>query len=274
MDSHQVFISWSGPRSHAMAQALHEWLPEVIQTVRTWLSSADIEKGTRWAAELATQLQDTKIGIICLTRDNLSAPWLLFEAGALSKTVTQAHVCPFVLDVEPVDITGPLSQFQLTRATVRDDTLKLVLTIHSVLGESGIEASTVERQFSRVWPEFEKKLRDIPESSEAPRPSRPDREVLEEILGSVRTLEREIIGPAPADASAQRLTILEATNAELAAAKERLRQVGELSQRELAHNRHLLKELEARDSVTVQEANRLEARLKALEVASKEAQRT
>lgn len=50
------------------------------------MSATDIDKGTRWREEVGTALDTMKAGIICLTPENLSAEWLLFEAGALSKT--------------------------------------------------------------------------------------------------------------------------------------------------------------------------------------------
>ena len=78
----KIFISWSGPRSKAMAEALKEWLPNVIQAVDPWVSSSDIDAGMRWTPALAEQLQQTQLGILCLTAENLNAPWLLFEAGA------------------------------------------------------------------------------------------------------------------------------------------------------------------------------------------------
>lgn len=51
------------------------------------------------------------IGILCVTKENLEAPWLLFEAGALAKSMQDGRVIPLRLDVEPSDITGPLQQF-------------------------------------------------------------------------------------------------------------------------------------------------------------------
>jgi hypothetical protein len=58
----KVFISWSGERSRLVAQAIHEWLPYVINAAEPWMSSADIEKGARWALDLAQELDDTRIG--------------------------------------------------------------------------------------------------------------------------------------------------------------------------------------------------------------------
>ncbi len=85
----KVFISWSGERSKAVAQAWHDWLPNVIQAVEPWMSETDIAKGARWGMDMARELDETRVGIICLTPENLNAPWILFEAGALSKTLEE-----------------------------------------------------------------------------------------------------------------------------------------------------------------------------------------
>ena len=108
----KVFISWSGERSHALAQALHDWIPLVLHNVEPWLSEADIEAGERWAEAVAKELADSNFGIICVTRENVGSPWVLFEAGALAKTMQGSRVIPLLLDLEFTDITGPLAQFQ------------------------------------------------------------------------------------------------------------------------------------------------------------------
>jgi hypothetical protein len=92
----KVFISWSGPRSKAAAQALHQWLPDVIQSIEPWMSAEDIDAGARWGNEVTNELAQTRCGIICLTQDNLTAPWILFEAGALSKTIEKTYVIPYL----------------------------------------------------------------------------------------------------------------------------------------------------------------------------------
>ena len=95
----KVFLSWSGQRSKAVADLLAKWTPHVIQAVEPWISSA-IDKGARWQSETAARLEDVKVGIVCLTPGNLSEPWILFEAGALSKT-TGSSVCTFLFDLYP-----------------------------------------------------------------------------------------------------------------------------------------------------------------------------
>ena len=111
----KVFLTWSGRRGKQVAKALRDWLPLVVQAAKPWMSEY-IEKGAHWPKELASQLEDAKVGIVCLTVDSLAEPWLLFEAGALSKT-KDALVCTFTLDVKPSEVKPPLGFFQATKCT-------------------------------------------------------------------------------------------------------------------------------------------------------------
>jgi len=156
----KVFISWSGAVSQQVAEALDEWLPNVIQAVEPWVSTNDIQAGTRWGADIARQLEESRFGIICLTPDNLAAPWILFEAGALSKAVAGTFVCPYLFHVEPSDLTGPLTQFQATRAD-REGAWQLVKTVNSILGEGALSAASLDRCFDKWWPDLENQLNRI-----------------------------------------------------------------------------------------------------------------
>jgi hypothetical protein len=121
----EVFISWSGTKSKALAEILKDWLPAVIQAVKPYYTPDDITKGTHWNTEISKKLESCRIGIICLTSDNFNAPWILFEAGALSKNLDKSRVCPILFDLDPADITGPLVQFQLTQFNKDDIYLSL-----------------------------------------------------------------------------------------------------------------------------------------------------
>jgi hypothetical protein len=124
-----VFISWSGPRSKHAAQALRDWLPMVVQAAKPWMSSTDIDKGTRGLEEISKALEGMKTGIICLTPENLSAKWIVFEAGGLLKTEdAKSRVCTYLLaGLEPQAVESPLGMFQATRAE-KEDTRHLVHT--------------------------------------------------------------------------------------------------------------------------------------------------
>ena len=66
----KIFISWSGLRSQALAEALRDWLPLVLHYAEPWLSKSDIKSGDRWSIEVAKELQETNFGVICVTREN------------------------------------------------------------------------------------------------------------------------------------------------------------------------------------------------------------
>jgi TIR domain-containing protein len=153
----KVFHSWSGNRSQAVARAPREWLPSVLQAIEPWMSSADVEVGTRWSSELALRVQESRFGIICLTPENLDAPWVLFEAGALSKSLERAYVVPFLLGVKPSDLRGPLVQFQVVTAT-KEDIHKLILALNHALGEMSLDDCRLQQSFEVWWPWLEQQL--------------------------------------------------------------------------------------------------------------------
>jgi len=200
----KVFISWSGQRSAAVADALRYWLPKVIQALEPWMSADDIEKGTRWRSGLASELEQSSVGIICLTRENLDSTWIHFEAGALSKQQQNTFVCTLLFELEPIDVREPLAQFQHTRAT-KDDLRKLISTINNALGDSKLPESELGESFEVWWPKLETRLTGIEKSLGAAGPDKvgqtsqqaaPDyqrdvREVLAEILELVRDQSRE-----------------------------------------------------------------------------------
>jgi hypothetical protein len=186
----KVFLSWSGEPSRRLAEVLREWLPTVLQAVEPWMSVEDVDKGARWSAQVAGELAQAKVGILCLTRDNLAAPWVLFEAGALSKTLERTFVCPYLLGLRPADLRGPLVQFQAAEAN-QADTRRLVATLNAALGPSALSERRLDRAFATWWPELEKRLAALPPVQPAARPERSERDLLEEVLALVRELARE-----------------------------------------------------------------------------------
>ncbi|MEP7353768.1 MAG: TIR domain-containing protein [Acidobacteriota bacterium] len=190
-----LFISWSGERSRCIAEALRNWIPMIMNAVQPWLSCADIEKGARWSTDVATKLETSKVGIICLTPGNVHSDWILFEAGALSKTLQNTFVCPLLEGLEPADIKGPLAQFQATRAT-KDEIKKLLITINSALGDNALADGHLGEAFEVWWPKLKEKLQTLPPEQGSTSPQRQERDILEEILGLVRmearTQQRQI----------------------------------------------------------------------------------
>src|SRR4051812_952143 len=125
----KVFISWSGSLSQKLGEALRNWLPSTLQFVKPYFSPEDIEKGAKWNSEISKELESSDIGIICLTRENTEKPWIIFEAGALSKSIEKSRVCTLLFDIDPADVKGPLTSFQATRF-LREDFKRLFSVIN------------------------------------------------------------------------------------------------------------------------------------------------
>jgi hypothetical protein len=153
----KVFISWSGPLCHSVALSLREWLPVVLPCINPWVSSEDITKGARWGTELASELEGTHSGIICLVPGYLTEPWLIFEAGALSKSVATARIHPFLFGVNPREVPAPLAQFQATCFS-KDDLRKLIHALNLETAEAALSTAQVDRAFDVCWPNLESRL--------------------------------------------------------------------------------------------------------------------
>jgi hypothetical protein len=196
----KVFVSWSGSLSQKVACAFRDWIPCVLQYVRPYVSSEDIDKGTRWSIDIAKELSDSSYGILCITADNQAAPWLNFEAGALSKAIDQSFVTPFLLNLKAAELqNGPLIQFQaatFTEAEVR----KLVESINNKAVESErVEPATVKRTFDKWWPELEKDLnlliKEMPLKAKVVAIPTKQETMIEEILDLARSQQRHFKNP-------------------------------------------------------------------------------
>lgn len=184
----RVFISWSGETSRALARCLRDWIPGVVQAARPYFTPDDVVKGSRWSGDIARELAESSIGIICLTRDNLEAPWLMFEAGALAKNLDRARVCPLLFGLEPTDIKGPLVHFQAAPFGHRE-MRRVVGMINQELRDSALKASVLDSVFDMWWPRLEEAVDNVMASNlTAGEPERAERDILEEVLSLTRAL--------------------------------------------------------------------------------------
>lgn len=141
-------------------------------------------------------------GLICLTKDNISAPWINFEAGALGKSIDKSRVSPFLFRIKRSEVEGPILQFQST-VFERDDVLKLLKSVNGACGSDGLEDARLEKSFDVWWPELEKQLNEIPaEESTEPQieainsaSSDQTSRVLEEILELTRNNHKILRAP-------------------------------------------------------------------------------
>jgi hypothetical protein len=188
----EIFISWSGDRSKVIAEALNAWLPKVIQRLdrHCWMSASDIDPGKRWNPEVAEKLAKSTFGIICLTEENLNAPWILFEAGAISKTLDMTLVCPYLHELEPRKLSGgPLSQFQAT-TTDKAGTFRLIQTINKALAPDALDNEFLKETFSQWWPKLNKSFQKVPSLDDEPDDSAASR-IVKPSANSIARMSRE-----------------------------------------------------------------------------------
>ena len=181
--STKVFISWSGELSKQLGEAIRNWIPGVLQFAKPYFTPDDIEKGAKWGPDISRELENSDIGLLCLTPDNTDKPWILFEAGALSKSFDESHVCTILFNLEPTDLKGPLTSFQTTLFK-KADMKKLISTINNSGGESKLDSSILNDVFEMWWPKLEKTVKGILESAQDGEHDerRTERDLLEEIL--------------------------------------------------------------------------------------------
>ncbi|WP_019646121.1 toll/interleukin-1 receptor domain-containing protein [Novispirillum itersonii] len=180
----KVFISWSGDRSKALATALKELIPLVLQNARPFVSDKDISAGDRWAKTVATELESANFGILCVTPENIKSEWILFEAGALSKSMQDGKVIPLLYDLELRELSGPLSQFQAIK--VEEKGLFSVLKAINTVSDTKTEESNIEKLVPLIWPQLQSKLDSIPKHENLGKQARTQTEVLEDLVSQIR----------------------------------------------------------------------------------------
>jgi hypothetical protein len=125
-----------------------------MQTLEVFYSPNDIPSGAPWVDEIRKNLQGQVFGIVCVTRQNLNEPWLLFESGAISNAVgDQSRLCPFLFDIDSKAIGPPLSIFQW-RSSTKADVTKLVHDINKARDDGKLTEAKLNVVIEKYWPDL------------------------------------------------------------------------------------------------------------------------
>src|ERR1700761_2612276 len=193
----KIFLSWAGEESRQLAIIFESWLKKVLQSSKPWMST-NITKGEGWDKEIHIGLNDTKIGILFLTKESIESKYLHYEAGAISN-VPESLVCTFLFGIKNTDVKQPLSRFQATQNN-KEDVFKLVSNINTkiqALGGLSLDINQLAEIYEIMWPILETKIKEIKVNSTNSTatttitPIRTERDILEEILNIVREKDRE-----------------------------------------------------------------------------------
>ncbi|MCO4238000.1 toll/interleukin-1 receptor domain-containing protein [Pseudarthrobacter sp. MDT3-28] len=190
----KVFISWS-QNSREFAGALNSAMERLFDTVETFYSP-EIPAGEQWLNMIEEELSNTDFGIICITKGNQKAQWLNYEAGALSRQVSdrRKRLGVILLDFdEKNDVDGPFKNFQMKMATIEE--FKSLMKSLNELGPN-VKDDVLNDRIDREWPKLEEELTKLKMSpDEAPIPDRSIDDKVDELLGLVRDFDKASTPP-------------------------------------------------------------------------------
>lgn len=189
----RIFISWSGIRSRGYADKLNNLIQNILDPIDTFFSPSDITPGSRSNTEISKYLESSNFCILCLTKENFQAPWIMFEAGAISKVYEESSVCPLLFEGKISDLVGPLQQFQSSIFS-KNEVSSLLVRINELMpAENQLTETTLNNRFEKFWPDLEKEVEDVSgtETDVNDAPARTERELLEEILTLARKISSE-----------------------------------------------------------------------------------
>jgi len=193
-----IFISWSGNLAKGVTDVLYRWLPTMFDHVKPWFSEIDIDAGSRGLTAIQERLDVSSFGIIVVTPENMDKPWLVFEAGALSRRLNGdlTKVVPVLVGFDDVSqLSGsPLFQFQavkLDEGGAKSLCLSLTRTI-------GLDEAFILTRFQRGWPDLAAGIEAAIEAAgdQPPPPDVTESDLLKGLYMSMRTLEREVVSLA------------------------------------------------------------------------------
>src|SRR4051794_23685778 len=143
----KIFLCWSKLRSRVIAEAWAGMLPNIIKDVQPVLST-EFQKGTEWSRQLLRDLKQASTGIVFLTPENMQAPWIHFEAGALATAMGNCggDLFTYCYDFDPSRLVGPFSAYHSTTAT-KEDSRRLISDLCTVLRRRPPD----ERIYSAWW---------------------------------------------------------------------------------------------------------------------------
>ena len=151
-----IFISWSGDKSKRIAEELKRALEEDVfpsEGIECFVSTQDIKSGEYWYKKIKSELQTSKLGIMCITKENGKAPWLYFEAGAL--VGNNLKVIPLLVDCDLNSIGGlPIQANQSIQFNVQDQFLKMledIQTQFSLFKDTGLSKDEIHRRYETAY---------------------------------------------------------------------------------------------------------------------------
>jgi len=142
----KIFISWSGENSKKIAKEIKFILEDKIfegTKLKCFVSDEDITSGEDWLNKIKDELMNCKWIILCITKENVMAPWIYYEAGA-----TVARDIPSTPLLINCDINllhkSPLNCKQCTNFDDEQKFIKMINDINEKMSLLGVETNQMD----------------------------------------------------------------------------------------------------------------------------------
>lgn len=172
MNKDYVFISFSQRLTHDVAKVIEEVItsiyPKSKSNVEVFLSSKKIKAGT-FKGQILNAMRNAKFAISVLSSENKNAPWLMYEAGALSLAVEQngGHLMPYLFCRHGSDREATIEdlqyvQYQRDHEDNQEQFKKLIENLNdSLSNQNKVNGLKIANAIDDAWPDISKRLDNI-----------------------------------------------------------------------------------------------------------------
>jgi len=141
----KIFISWSGEKSKRIAVELKSTLEDEIYkgtNLECFVSDLDIASGTDWWDKIKNELKTCKQGILCITKENIRAPWIFFEAGAM--VAHDVPTIPLLINCEFMSLKdSPLDKKHSVKFNDPQKFIQMITDLNKQLGLLPLDKSQI-----------------------------------------------------------------------------------------------------------------------------------
>lgn len=185
--SEKVFFSWSGDMSKEIAKEFKKLFDLTFSLViDSFMSEVDISPGERSISTISSALEECNYGIAFVCKDNVRAPWINFEAGALAKAVSKGKVFVLLLDNDASSLAGtPLAEFQYKHFN-KEEVWEILERIASLAGSKNA-VEIYKTHYLEHWNKFEEKAHEtITKYEQMPGQKEPEDDAILNMLVSIK----------------------------------------------------------------------------------------
>ncbi len=167
-EKNKIFISWSGSCTKEFAVGLKRVLEKTIfpeWEVDCFVSNVDIASGTDWWVTISSELKTCSLGILCISNENLYAPWIYYEAGGMASR--EIPTIPLLIGCDIDSLTeSPLRGKQMIDFGKQVEFVKMITEINRRFGgflpasfEEDISTAVGNKFLAKYAEDIEEKLK-------------------------------------------------------------------------------------------------------------------